>query len=104
MTADRGRGVFASLSSVYKEIKDPQTALELAYKKRISGRFPERRGNGLKFVRQVINCDRQRGLWCRSSQAEVMFGKLGDLAKSQCSPLISTPDYGGTITFLIWTA
>ena len=100
--ADRGRGVFASLSSSHKEIVDPQSALELAFQKRITGRFPERRGNGLKFVRQVINGDRQRGIWCRSSQAEVIFGKLGDFARSQCSPLINTPDCGGTVTFLVW--
>ena len=100
--ADRGRGVYQSLSSIYKDIKDPQSALEAAFQKRISGRFPERRGNGLKFVRQVINGDKQRGIWCQSSGASVTYGKLAELARSNCNPQEDVSRCGGTITFIVW--
>ena len=48
--ADRGQGVFSSLKRVKKDIKDEQEAIDIAFTKIISGRSPEHRGNGLKFV------------------------------------------------------
>jgi hypothetical protein len=100
--ADRGRGVYESLHAVHKEIGTPQQALEIAFDKKISGRFPERRGNGLKFVRQIINCDQKRGLWCRSNDAEVSFGKLRVLASDAAKTINHIPCSGGTITIISW--
>ncbi|MBI4404310.1 MAG: hypothetical protein HY537_09130 [Deltaproteobacteria bacterium] len=76
--ADRGRGIFSSLKSVDPNISTDQAALEIAFEKRISGRAPERRGNGLKFVRAVINGGPGRGLLCLSGSAQL---KMGGFAK-----------------------
>lgn len=52
--ADRGQGVLATLKRVRPELISAQEALKVAFTETISGRFPEARGNGLKFVRSVI--------------------------------------------------
>jgi hypothetical protein len=98
LLADHGRGVYASLSAVHKHIADEQSALELAFHKKISGRFPEQRGNGLKFVRQIVNCDKDRGIWCQSGTAEVAFGKLGQESLSRCATTPTSAPPSGTIT------
>ena len=52
--ADYGKGVKQSLLPVLPSIGSDLEAVETAFTKRISGRFPEQRGNGLKFVSEVI--------------------------------------------------
>lgn len=52
--ADRGQGILATLKRVRPELKDANEALKVAFTETISGRFPEARGNGLKFVRSII--------------------------------------------------
>lgn len=48
--ADFGRGIKNSLSKI-QDLKDDKEALQIAFTKIISGRAPEQRGNGLKFVK-----------------------------------------------------
>jgi len=52
--ADRGLGVLATLKRVRPELTSADEALKLAFTETVSGRFPEARGNGLKFVRSII--------------------------------------------------
>ena len=52
--ADRGQGVLKTLKRVKPELENDKKALEVAFTEIISGRAPEARGNGLKFVKQVI--------------------------------------------------
>ena len=52
--ADRGQGIRASLSRVVPELGSDTEAIKVAFSETISGRFPEHRGNGLKFVRDVV--------------------------------------------------
>jgi hypothetical protein len=52
--ADFGMGVRQSLQSVLPAIESDLEAVEIAFTKRISGRSPEQRGNGLKFVSETI--------------------------------------------------
>ena len=52
--ADRGQGVLATLKPVKPDLADDAAALNTAFTEIISGRAPEKRGNGLKFVREVI--------------------------------------------------
>jgi hypothetical protein len=52
--ADFGRGIRASLSQVIA-VKTDKEALETAFTRRISGRSPEQRGSGLKFVHETIS-------------------------------------------------
>jgi hypothetical protein len=52
--ADRGRGVLKTLQRVRPSISDSSEALRVAFTEKLSGRAPEARGNGLKFVREGI--------------------------------------------------
>lgn len=52
--ADRGRGVRATLQNIRPDIDSDLSALRVAFTEVISGRSPEQRGNGLKFVRNSI--------------------------------------------------
>lgn len=51
--ADFGRGIRNSLEKVYKTFSDEE-AVKIAFTKQISGRAPEQRGNGLKFVLENV--------------------------------------------------
>jgi excisionase family DNA binding protein len=53
--ADRGIGILETLKRVRPGLKDHQEALRVAFTEIISGRKPEARGNGLKYVRSVIS-------------------------------------------------
>jgi len=53
--ADRGVGVRATLLRARPALKDDITALSVAFTERVSGRFPEQRGNGLKFVNNIAS-------------------------------------------------
>ena len=58
--ADRGVGVQATLKRVKPEIKDDMDALRIAFTERVSGRAPENRGNGLKYVKKNISAMNMR--------------------------------------------
>lgn len=100
--ADRGRGIFNSLKEVCPELKTEQQALEMAYTKVISGRHPEKRGNGLKFVSAIINHSRKRGLFCKSGNGELTLGQKGLEAKQRVKPHLINPQNFGTLTFIVW--
>lgn len=51
--ADRGQGVRKTLSRVRPNIKTDVEALRVAFTEIVSGREPEKRGNGLKVVRRI---------------------------------------------------
>jgi hypothetical protein len=52
--ADRGQGLLKTLKQVRPELPDHQEALKVAFTEWISGRAPEARGNGLKYVKDVV--------------------------------------------------
>lgn len=52
--ADRGQGVLRSLRQIKPELKNDAEALKVAFTEKISGRAPENRGNGLKFVKENV--------------------------------------------------
>ncbi|HBI16791.1 MAG: hypothetical protein UR60_C0035G0008 [Candidatus Moranbacteria bacterium GW2011_GWF2_34_56] len=52
--ADRGQGIFKTLKRVKPELENDEQALETAFTEIISGRAPEERGNGLKFVKRIV--------------------------------------------------
>jgi len=53
--ADRGVGILRTLKKVKSELKNHKEALLTAFTEIISGRKPEARGNGLKYVRKIIS-------------------------------------------------
>jgi hypothetical protein len=61
--ADRGQGLLATLKRVKPELKNDGEALFTAFNERISGRAPESRGNGLKFVKENIKDRKMRLLF-----------------------------------------
>lgn len=54
IVADRGVGVLTTLRRALPELQNDQDAILAAFTKRISGRIGEKRGNGLKFVKENI--------------------------------------------------
>lgn len=75
--ADRGRGVQKTLRQVRPEIASDKEALHVAFTEIVSGRAPEARGNGLKYVRSmttlspiVVEC------WSGNAKAMIRGGKL----------------------------
>lgn len=52
--ADRGVGILETLKHVKPELNSHTEAVKIAFTEFISGRAPERRGNGLKLVREVV--------------------------------------------------
>ena len=52
--ADRGQGILTTLKKVMPKLTNHKDALFVAFTEIISGRAPESRGNGLKFVRDVV--------------------------------------------------
>jgi len=63
--ADRGLGVLTTLKRIKPELSDDKSALLTAFTEIITGRSPEHRGNGLKYVRKIIN-DYKMSLWFQS--------------------------------------
>ncbi len=98
--SDRGQGILSSLKRVIPELKNDQEALETAFQKRISGRSPEQRGNGLKFVRNIINAHKDRGLLYYSGQGKILLGGLSEEADQILD--IKQKVQRGTFALLIW--
>jgi len=75
--ADRGVGILSTLRRVKPELSDDAAALELAFTKVITGRAPEHRGNGLKYVRHALA---QAGaqLDFQSGNARFLLDKSGE--------------------------
>ncbi len=72
--ADRGLGILSTLGRVRPELKNNIDALRVAFTEVVSGRAPEARGNGLKFVRRVISLN-PVSLFFRSGDAELRLKK-----------------------------
>lgn len=74
--ADRGRGILETLKRVRPSLENSSDALRVAFTEIISGRAPEERGNGLKFVRKVVSGN-DISLYFKTGDAEVKI-KKGD--------------------------
>jgi excisionase family DNA binding protein len=72
--ADRGLGILTTLKRVKPELKTDLEALKTAFTEVISGRAPENRGNGLKFVRKIVSRN-LISLFFQTGKAELMLKK-----------------------------
>jgi excisionase family DNA binding protein len=81
--ADRGRGVKTTLKQVRPSLDTDIEALDVAFTEILSGRNPEKRGNGLKVVRKILE-SREIGLLFQSGIGKVAIPveKPGTLAIS----------------------
>jgi hypothetical protein len=98
--ADRGQGVYRSLTKVHPELADDQTALTAAFETVISGRAPEQRGNGLKFVRQSVAMTPGAGITAVSGAGRVFYGEQGE----KCMAMLAKQliEANGTVTLMVW--
>lgn len=65
--ADRGQGILTTLKKVRPNLSNDGEALSVAFTEIISGRHPERRGNGLKYVKKIVQ-NNQMDLWLHSGK------------------------------------
>jgi len=68
--ADRGLGILETLRQVRPELSNHVDAVKVAFTEFISGRAPEKRGKGLKLVREVV-IEQPIDLFFTSGDAEV---------------------------------
>ena len=68
--ADRGLGILETLRQIRPELPSHVAAVQVAFTEFISGRAPEKRGNGLKLVREVVT-EEPFDLFYISGDAEV---------------------------------
>lgn len=78
--ADRGQGIFKTLKRVKPELSNDVEALTVAFTEILSGRAPESRGNGLKYVRSVI-AGNPISLFFQSGEAELNLNQNSLLLK-----------------------
>ena len=100
--ADRGQGICSSLKRVIPHLNSDQEALEIAFQKIISGREPEKRGNGLKFVSKILNQNSLRGLICISGDGILKIGRLGNELNEKIESLVQNQNKQGTFTMIAW--
>ncbi len=70
--ADRGVGILTTLKKVKPELENHEEALLVAFTEVVSGRKPEARGNGLKYVRKIIS-ENPIGLKFQTGNAELIL-------------------------------
>lgn len=93
--ADRGRGVLTTLRNTKTDLKDDADALHTAFTEVMTGRAPEYRGNGLKYVRKAVT---KFGLHLQfqSGNAEVELRDGNDAVR----PSLATVYLRGSLTLL----
>lgn len=79
--ADRGLGILKTLQRVKPELNNHQDALKIAFTQIISSRYPEKRGNGLKFVKNSVE-SKKFSLVFKSGNAEIKINKIFKTAKT----------------------
>lgn len=81
--ADRGQGILKTLKRVRLELTTDEEALRLAFTEKVSGRSPESRGNGLKFVRKIITEEKsiQINLYFQTGDAELTLKDGNEILK-----------------------
>ncbi|MFA6098314.1 MAG: MerR family DNA-binding transcriptional regulator [Patescibacteria group bacterium] len=76
--ADRGQGVRATLQRVRPDISSDTEAVHIAFTETVSGRSPEKRGNGLKLVKRIAETN-PIGLTFTSGVAQATIPAEGSL-------------------------
>ena len=72
--ADRGQGILKTLKKVKPELNNHLDALKTGFTEIISGRSPESRGNGLKYVREIVT-NNDIDLFFQTGDAELKIKK-----------------------------
>jgi len=96
--ADRGRGIVETLRNVAGPEKSNQDILNLAFETVITGRAPENRGNGLKYVCRSIAKYSLNSIKCFSNDVIYEVNKSTDPVIKTLPQLQSF----GTLIFFQW--
>lgn len=83
--ADRGQGVLKTLRRVKPGLKNDKEALKTAFTEIITARAPEERGNGLKFVKNIVN-DNPFTLFFQSGNAKLTISQDEQTLKIHKTP------------------
>ncbi len=67
---DRGQGILKTLRKVRPGLNNNKEALRVAFTEIISGRSPEHRGNGLKFVKKIVTNSKMK-LFFQTGNAKI---------------------------------
>lgn len=73
--ADRGQGVLKTLRQVLPKLQSDSEALKVAFTEYISARAPEERGNGLKFVKDVVSAQNFQLKFFSGNSVLILKGK-----------------------------
>ena len=82
--ADRGLGILTTLKRGKTELNNDEEALRVAFTEILSGRSPESRGNGLKFVRKIVS-ENPISLLFQIGDAELELAKDSDVLNIKTS-------------------
>lgn len=93
--ADRGLGILATLKRVKPDLNTDGDALQVAFTEIISGRSPESRGNGLKFVRKIVS-ENPIGLIFRTGDAELILPQ----DSNELNVRLSAEPFRGCLAFI----
>lgn len=93
--ADRGLGVYTTLKNAKPSLRDDKDALNVAFTEFISGRTPEKRGNGLKTVRTIISKN-NIDLVFQSGNAILILNRYSDVMHFK----ISEEPFRGTLALI----
>jgi hypothetical protein len=81
--SDRGQGVLATLRRARPELANDAEALRAAFTEIISGRAPENRGNGLKYVKKMVQkIGLKLEFYSGKSEVKISGGKEIDIRDS----------------------
>lgn len=86
--ADRGQGLLRTLQRVKPGLKTHAKAMETAFLEIISGRAPESRGNGLKFVKNIVTSNPLDLIFESGDAKLTLHGGDKDLTITEKIPLI----------------
>lgn len=101
IVADRGQGVFATLRHALPDLRDAKEALLVAFTKNLSGRAPEKRGNGLKFVLRSLGLLRLNSFIFISGNAKLVISDRVNVPDIPSQIFEAEPAIGGTYLELI---
>ena len=77
--ADRGQGLLKTLKRIKPKLSTHESAIKVAFTEYVSGRAPESRGNGLKYVRRIIETETETlELYLQSGDAEIRIKRDSD--------------------------
>ena len=95
--ADRGVGILETLRRVKPELENHAQALQTAFTEIISGRKPESRGNGLKYVKSVISKNPINLLFQTGDAKLILNGGSPDLKIEN-----SSENFHGCLALISW--